>query len=111
MTNAIIDIDTTLDPAGGMNDSVMSAYNTDTDIGAFQWSVGGATRSTDIVLESRLDDRFAWQPYGVGATGIRSDDALEIIDLAPLSVVRVRIVNNDGATGNTADVDAVVVTP
>jgi hypothetical protein len=111
MTYTIIDIYTPIDPAVETNDSVTSAYSTDTDIGAFQWSVGGATRSVDIVLESRLDDRFDWKPYGVGATGVRSDDALEIIDLAPLSVVRVRIVNNDGVAGNTADVDAVVVTP
>jgi hypothetical protein len=109
--NTIIDIETTLDESGRSNDSITRSYTVDTDIGAFQWSVDGSTRSTDILLESRLDDRFTWQPYGVGATGVRSDNALEIIDLAPLSVVRVRIVNNDGANGNTADVDAVVVTP
>ena len=109
--NTIIDIETTLDESGGPNDSVTRSYTVDTAIGAFQWSIGGATRSADIALEARLADRFAWRPYGVGATNTRSDNALEELDLAPLSTIRVRAVNNDGAAGNTADVDAVIVTP
>jgi hypothetical protein len=109
--NKIIDIETTLDESGGPNDSVTRRYTVDTAIGAFQWSIGGATRSADIVLEARLADRFAWRPYGVGATDVGSGNALEELNLAPLSTIRVRAVNNDETVGNTADINAVVVTP
>ena len=110
--NAIINIETSLDPSGGANDEVIETYSGRNQTGSFQWEVAGASSSVDIHLESRLKDRFVWEDLVPPETGVSGASGLQTgLDLDDIDQLRVRIVNQDSTAGNTADVDAVVALP
>lgn len=106
-----IDIDATLDVAGGANDSVSQQAALSTDDAAIHVEVSGASTSVDVHVETRLAEDIGWADLPPSATGVASGyNAVDTIDIADLGLVRVRIVNQDGTAGNTADVRAVLVT-
>jgi hypothetical protein len=110
MTYAIIDIDTTLDESGGANDEVIETYSGGSVPSVFQWVVSGSSADVDIHLEARLSDRLDWEDYIAPSIGQSDTGDLHSLDLPTVDELRIRIVNQDGTAGNTADVDAILTT-
>lgn len=104
----IIDIDATLDAAGGANDTVSETYNVNSDSAAFQVAIGGASGSVEIHFEARLTPDAAWVPFLTTQTVASGYADLSLIDLESVPSIRVRFVNTDGT--NTATVRSVVRT-
>ena len=111
MAEKLIDINTTLDAAGGANDSVAEAetisYRADT--AAAHIVISGATTATDVHLETRLDPSLDWTDWDTPSTGlVAGDTVIRSIDVSGITRIRVRAVNQDATAGNTADVRIVV---
>ena len=111
MAQKLIDIDTTLDIAGGANDSVVAdetlSYRSET--AAIQIVIGGATTNADVHIETRLDPALDWADWEAPTTALAAGDTvIRSIDVSGITHLRVRAVNQDATAGNTADVRAVV---
>lgn len=96
MSNAILNIDTVLDPAGGENDTVIESHDGRLGPrGAIQWSVSGPSELVDIFFEARLRDRLGWQDFVAPRRRVsppsESFGRLEALDTA--DSIRVRVVN------------------
>lgn len=106
-----IDIDATLDEAGGANDSVSQQAALSTENAAIHVEVSGASTSVDVHVETRLAEDIEWTDLPPSATGVAAGyNSVDTFDIADLGLVRVRIVNQDGTAGNTATVRAVLTT-
>lgn len=111
MAQKLIDINTTLDIAGGANDSVAVdetlSYRSET--AAAHIVIGGATTATDVHIETRLDPTLDWDDWDTPSTGLTAGDTvIRRIDVSGITRLRIRAVNQDATAGNTADVRAVV---
>lgn len=107
----IIDINTTLDAAGGANDEVTEAYSTRADSAAIQLAIGGTSTSVDVHVEARLFGDLGWEDWITPWSGVANGTTdIQSIDIADVQQIRVRIVNNDATAGNTATVRAVLTT-
>ena len=108
-----INIDTTLDVAGG-DDEVRETTDVQSEDAAFQFEIGGATTDTDVHFEARLSDSLPWEDYlkntDGGWTALSNGATIPplIVDLGAVDQIRVRVVNQDGA--NQAEVTATVIT-
>ena len=110
MVSELIDIDATLDIAGGANDEVAANAPTRADTAAIQIVVGGASTAVDVHVETRLDSELGWVDWETPFNLSAGDSVSRRIDVEGIPRIRVRAVNNDATTGNTATVRAVVVT-
>ena len=110
MTVQIIDIDSTLDVAGGTNDEVTANSPSRADTAAIQIAVGGSSTSVDVHVETQLDPELGWVDWETPYALAGGDSISRRIDIEGIPRIRVRAVNNDATVGNTATVRAVVVT-
>lgn len=110
MVSELIDIDATLDIAGGANDEAAASASSRADTAAIQIEVGGASTAVNVHVETQLDPSLGWvdweSPYALAG----GDSISRRIDIEGIPRIRVRAVNNDATVGNTATVRAVVVT-
>lgn len=106
-----IDIDMTLDASGGTTDEVSQQAALSTDAAAVQVAISGPSTSVDIHVQTRLADDLGWADLSPSSTGVAGGyNSLDTFDVADFGFIRVRIVNQDGTSGNTADVRAVLTT-
>ena len=110
MSVQIIDIDATLDIAGGANDEVSANSPSRADTAAMQVVVGGSSTAVEVHVETRLDPTLGWVAWETPFTLAGGDSTSRRIDIEGIPRIRVRAVNNDATAGNTATVRAVVVT-
>jgi hypothetical protein len=93
----------TLEASGG-EDTLSETAELNTDSGAVQVEVSGATSDASVYVDARLDDEFGWSSghlYAAENVAATYTD-LDQLDLSDVQEVRVRIVNNDIASGGDA---------
>jgi hypothetical protein len=98
-----IDASKQLEASGG-DDTLSRTATVNTDTGAFQVEIDGATTDADVHVDARLDDSVGWVTdyfYSATVVGATYED-LDQLDLEGVLEIRVRIVNNDIDNGASA---------